>query len=116
MPDARAAALYAAALPADGPHRFRLHAGPPSWSAASRVADMASAGRSPSTRSSASRGPLRLAAERAAADSETLDHSGLGDLRIDTDALAVGQTADLISRRWQDLANRLLPYLPTGVG
>lgn len=29
-----------------------------------------------------------------------LDRSGLGDLRIDTDGLSVGEAADLVGRRW----------------
>jgi hypothetical protein len=101
VPDARAAAVYVGALPAADVTVCRLHAG---------LAELA--------RRITRRGQgfswlqpgdplvgqpeasLRLAAERAAADADALDRSGLGDLRIDTDGLSVGEAADLVSRRW----------------
>ena len=102
VPDARAAAVYAAALPAADLTVCRLHAGPAEL--ARRISRRGQGLSWPEPGDpliGQPEGPLRLAAERAAADAETLDHSGLGDLRIDTDGLAVGQAADLISRRWQ---------------
>jgi hypothetical protein len=41
-----------------------------------------------------------MVAERAAADADALDRSGLGDLSINTDVLSVGEAADLVTRRW----------------
>jgi len=102
VPDARAAAMYVGALPAADVTVCRLHAGP-----AELTRRIARRGQGlswpepgdPLIGQSASR--LRLAAERAAADAEALDRSGLGGFRIDTDGLSVGEAADLVSRRWQ---------------
>jgi adenylylsulfate kinase-like enzyme len=100
--DARAAAVYAAALPAAEVTVCRLHAGPAAL--ARRISRRGQGLSWPEPGDPLIGQPqarLRLAAERAAADAKALDHSGLGDLRIDTDGLAVGEVADLISRSWQ---------------
>ena len=94
--------MYVGALPAADVTVCRLHAGP-----AELTRRIARRGQGlswpepgdPLIGQSASR--LRLAAERAAADAEALDRSGLGGFRIDTDGLSVGEAADLVSRRWQ---------------
>jgi chloramphenicol 3-O-phosphotransferase len=102
VPDARAAAVYAAALPAAGLTVCRLHAGPAEL--ARRISRRGQGLSWPQPGDPLIGQPqarLRLAAERAAADSEALDRSGLGDLRIDTSGLSVGEAADLVSRRWQ---------------
>jgi hypothetical protein len=101
VPDARAAAVYAGALPAARVTVCRLHAGP---------AEL--------TRRIALRGqglwwpqpgdPLigqpaahqRRVAVQSAAEAEALERSGLGDLRIDTDGRTVAEVADLVARRW----------------
>jgi hypothetical protein len=102
VPDARAAAVYAGALPAADVTVCRLHAGPAEL--ARRISRRGQGLSWPQPGNPLIGQPeahLRLAAERAAADAEALDHSGLGDPRIDTDGLSVGEAADLVSRRWQ---------------
>jgi adenylylsulfate kinase-like enzyme len=96
VPDARAAAFYVGALPAADVTVCRLHAGPAEL--ACRISRRGQGLGWPEPGDPLIGQPearLRLAAERAAADAEALDHSGLGDLRIDTDGLSVGEAADL---------------------
>ena len=101
VPDARAAAVYASALPAANLIVCRLHAGPAEL--AHRIS-LRGQGRSwPQPGDPLIRQPeahLRLAAECAAADAEALDRSRLGDLRIDTSGLSVREVADLVRCRW----------------
>jgi hypothetical protein len=100
VPDARAAGAYAGALPAADVTMCRLHAGPAEL--ARRITRRGQGLSWPQPGDPLIGQPeasLRLAAERAAADAEALDHSGLGDLRIDTDGLSVGEAADLVSGR-----------------
>jgi len=100
VPDARAAAVYADALPAARITVCRLHAGPAEL--AHRISLRGQGLSWPQPGDPLIGQPeahLRLVAERAAADAEALDRSGLGDLRIDTDGLSVGEAADLITRR-----------------
>lgn len=102
VPDVRVAAVYAGALPAAELTVCRLHAGPAEL--ARRISRRGKGLSWPEPGDPLIGKPparLRLAAERAAADAEVLDRSGLGDLRIDTDGLSVGDAADLASRRWQ---------------
>jgi hypothetical protein len=99
--DARAAAVYAGALPAADVTVCRLHAG--SAELARRIPRRGQGLGWPQPGDPLIGQPearLRLAAERAAAEAEALDRSGLGDLRIDTDGLSVSEAADLVSRRW----------------
>jgi chloramphenicol 3-O-phosphotransferase len=101
VPDARAAAVYAGALPAADVTVCRLHAGPAEL--ARRITRRGQGLGWPQPGDLLIGQPearLRLLTERAAADAEALDRSGLGDLRIDTDGLSVDEAADLVSRRW----------------
>lgn len=101
VPDIRAAAVYAGALPAADVTVCRLRAGPAEL--ARRITRRGQGLSWPQPGDPLIGQPeahLRLAAERAAADTEALDRSGLGDLRIDTDGLSVGEAADLVSRHW----------------
>ena len=101
VPDAGAASVYTSALPAADVTVCRLHAG-----AAELARRISRRGQGlgwpqpgdPLIGQPAAR--LRQAAERAAADAEALDRSGLGDLRIDTDGLSAAEAADLVIRRW----------------
>jgi hypothetical protein len=101
VPDARAAAVYAGALPASPVTVCRLHAG-----RAELVRRIARRGRGLGWPEPGDpllgqpEGHLRQVAERAAADADALDRAGLGDFRIDTDGLSIGEAADLIIRRW----------------
>ena len=101
VPDARAAAVYAAALPTAGVTVCRLHA-----SAAELAHRISRRGQGLSWPQPGDpligqpEAHLRLVAERAATDADALDRSGLGDLRIDTGGLSVGEAADLVTRRW----------------
>lgn len=101
VPDARAAGVYAGALPAADVTVCRLHAGPAEL--ARRISRRGQGLSWPQPGDPLIAQPeahLRLVAEQAAADADALDRSGLGDLRIDTDGLSVGEAADLITRRW----------------
>jgi hypothetical protein len=101
VPDARAAAVYAGALPAADVTVCRLHAGPAGL--ARRISRRGQGFSWPQPGDPPIGQPearLRLAAERAAAEAEALDRSGLGDLRIDTGGLSVSEAADLVSCRW----------------
>jgi hypothetical protein len=98
VPDARAAAVYAGMLPAARLTVCRLHAGPAEL--AHRISLRAQGLGWPQPGDPLTGQPeahLRLVAERAAADAEALERSGLGDLRIDTDGLSVSEAADLIT-------------------
>ncbi|MBO0816667.1 MAG: AAA family ATPase [Actinobacteria bacterium] len=98
VPDARAAAVYAGTLPAGRLTLCRLHAGPAEL--AHRISLRGQGLGWPQPGDPLTGQPeahLRLAAERAAADAEALERSGLGDLRIDTDGLSVSEAADLIT-------------------
>jgi chloramphenicol 3-O-phosphotransferase len=101
VPDARAAVVYADALPAADVTVCRLHAGPAEL--ARRISRRGRGLGWPQPGDPLIGQPearLRLAAERAAAEAEALDRSGFGDLRIDTDGLSASEVADLVSRRW----------------
>jgi chloramphenicol 3-O-phosphotransferase len=101
VPDDRAAAVYAGALPAADVTVCRLHAG--HGELARRISLRGQGLSWPQPGDPLIGQPeahLRLVAERAAADAEALDRSGLGDLRIDTNGLSVRAAADLITRRW----------------
>jgi hypothetical protein len=101
VPDARAASMYACALPAADVNVCRLHAGPAEL--AHRISRRGKGLSWPQPGDPLIGQPeahLRLAAERAAADADALDRSGLGDLRINTDGLSVGEAANLVTRRW----------------
>jgi hypothetical protein len=101
VPDARAAAVYTAVLPAVGVTICRLHAGPAELAhRISRRGQGLSWPQPGDPLLGQSEAHLRLVAERAATDADALDRSGLGDLRIDTDGLSVGEAADLVTRRW----------------
>jgi len=101
VPDAGAAAVYTAALPVAGVTVCRLHAGHAEL--AHRISRRGQGLSWPQPGDPLIGQPeahLRLVAERAATDADALDRSGLGDLRIDTDGLSVGEAADLVARRW----------------
>jgi hypothetical protein len=101
VPDERAAAVYAGALPAARVTVCRLHAGPAEL--ARRISrrgqgfSWAQPGDplvgQPETR-------LRLVAAQSAAGAAALERSGLGDLRIDTGGRTAAEVADLIALRW----------------
>ena len=102
VPDKRAAAGYAGALPAARVTVCRLHAGPAEL--ARRITR-----RGQGLNSWAQPGDpllgkpearLRLAAAQSAAEAETLERSNLGDLRIDTDGQTIPEVADLIAQHW----------------
>jgi len=101
VPDARAAAVYAGALPRADVTVCRLHAGPAEL--ARRISLRGQGLSWPQPGDPLIGQPeahLRLVAERAAADAEALDRAGLGELRVDTDGLSVSEAADLITDRW----------------
>lgn len=102
VPDKRAAAGYAGALPGARVTVCRLHAGPAEL--ARRITR-----RGQGLNSWAQPGDpllgkpeaqLRLAAAESTAEAETLERSNLGDLRIDTDGRTVPEVADLITQHW----------------
>jgi hypothetical protein len=99
--NARAAAVYAGALPRARVTVCRLHAGPAEL--ARRISLRGQGLSWPQPGDPLIGRPaayLRLVAARAAAQADALDRSGLGDLRVDTDGLSVAEAADLITRRW----------------
>jgi hypothetical protein len=101
VPDERAAAVYAGALPAARVTVCRLHAGPAEL--AHRISRRGQGLSWPQPGDPLIGQPeadLQLAAAEAAAEAEALERSGLGDLRIDTDDRTVAEVADLILRRW----------------
>jgi len=102
VPDKRAAAGYASALPEARVTVCRLHAGPAEL--ARRITR-----RGQGLNSWAQPGDpllnkpeahLRLAAAESAAEAETLERSNLGDLRIDTNDRTVPEVAALIAQHW----------------
>lgn len=98
VPDARAAEVYASMLPAARLTVCRLHADPAEL--AHRISLRGQGLGWPQPGDPLTGQPeahLRLVAERAAADAEALERSGLGDLRIDTGGLSVSEAADLIT-------------------
>ena len=102
VPDERAVAVYASALPAARVTVCRLHAGPAEL--ARRVAlrgQGLSWARPGDPLIGQPEAQLRLVAAKAVAEAEALDRSGLGDLCVGTDGRAVAEVADLIARRWQ---------------
>jgi adenylylsulfate kinase-like enzyme len=108
VPDARTAAVYAGALPAARVTVCRLHAGPAEL--ANRISLRGQGLSWPQPGDPLIGQPeahLRLVAERAAAEADALDRSGLGDLRIDTDGLSAGEVADRITRRWLSACPRV---------
>jgi chloramphenicol 3-O-phosphotransferase len=102
VPDERAAAVYAAALPAARVTVCRLHAGPAEL--ARRISRRRQGLSWPQPGDPLIGQPeaaLRLVAAQSAAEAEALERSGLGDLRIDTDGRTVAEVADLVARQWQ---------------
>jgi len=100
VPDERAAAVYAGALPAARVTVCRLHAGPAEL--ARRISRRGQGLSWPQPGDPLIGQPkahLRLVAAEAAAEAEALERSGLGDLRIDTDGRTVAQVADLVAPR-----------------
>jgi len=101
VPDERAAAVYASALPAAQVTVCRLHAGPAEL--ARRIALRGQGLSWPQPGDPLIGQPaahLRRVAAESATEAEALDRSGLGDLRIDTDGRTVAEVADLVTRRW----------------
>ena len=101
VPDERAAAGYASALPAARVTVCRLHAGPDDL--ARRIALRGQGLSWPEPGDPLIGQPeahLRRVAEQSAAEAEALERSGLGDLRIDTGGRIVAEVADLIAGRW----------------
>jgi hypothetical protein len=101
VPDERAAAVYAGALPAARGTVCRLHAGPAEL--ARRIARRGQGLSWPQPGDPLMGQPearLRLVAAESAAEAEALEHSGLGGLRIDTDGRTVAEVADLVVLRW----------------
>jgi hypothetical protein len=101
VPDERAAAVYASALPAARVTVCRLHAGPAEL--AGRIALRGQGLSWPQPGDPLIGQPeaqLQRVAAEAAAEAAALDRSGLGDLRIDTDGRTVAEVADLVARRW----------------
>ena len=101
MPDEHAAAVYAAALPATRVTVCRLHAGPAEL--ARRISRRGQGLSWPQPGDPLIGQPeahLRLVAAQAAAEAETLERSGLGDLCIDTHGRTAARVADPIARRW----------------
>lgn len=101
VPDQRAAALYAGALPAAGVTLCRLHAGPAELARRISLRGQGLSWPQPGDPLiGQSEAHLRLVAEQSAAEAEELERSGRGDLRIDTDGRTVAEVADQIARRW----------------
>jgi hypothetical protein len=101
VPDERAAAVYAGALPAARVTVCRLHAGPAEL--ARRISRRGQGLSWPQPGDPLIGQPeahLRLVAAEAAAQAEALERSGLGDLCIDTDGRTAAEVADLVARRW----------------
>jgi hypothetical protein len=101
VPDERAAAVYAGALPAARVTVCRLHAG--SAELARRISRRGQGLSWPQPGDPLIGQPeahLRLVAAESAAEAGALERSGLGDLRIDTDGRTAAEVADLIARRW----------------
>jgi hypothetical protein len=97
VPDDRAAALYAGALPAARVTLCRLHASPAEL--ARRISRRGQGLSWPQPGDPLIGQPeahLRL----VAAEAEALERSGLGDLCIDSDGRTVAEVADLVARRW----------------
>jgi hypothetical protein len=103
VPDGRAAAVYAGALPAANVTVCRLHASPAEL--ARRISRRGQGLSWPQPGDPLIGQPqahLDLVAARSAADAEALERAGLGDLCIDTDGRTVAQVAHLLARRWGD--------------
>jgi adenylylsulfate kinase-like enzyme len=101
VPDERAAAVYAGALPAARVTVCRLHAGPAEL--ARRISRRGEGLSWPQPGDPLIGQPeahLRLVAAQSAAEAGALERSGLGDLRIDTDGRTAAEVADLVARRW----------------
>jgi hypothetical protein len=101
VPDERAAAVYAGALPAARVTVCRLHAGPAEL--ARRILRRGQGLSWPQPGDPLIGQPvahLRLVAAQSAAEAAALERSGLGDLRIDTDGRTIAEVADLVVRRW----------------
>jgi hypothetical protein len=101
VPDERAAAVYADALPAARVTVCRLHAGPAEL--ARRISRRGQCLSWPQPGDPLIGQPeahLRLVAAESAAEAAALERSGLGDLRIDTDGRTPAEVADLVARRW----------------
>lgn len=101
VPDERAVAVYAGALPAAHLTVCRLPAGPAELA---RRISLRGQGRSwPQPGDPLVGQPeahLRLVAARSAAEAAALERAGLGDLCVDTDGRTVAEIADLIAQRW----------------
>ena len=102
VPDKRAAAGYAGALPGARVTVCRLHAGPAELARriTCRGQGLNSWAQPGDPLLSKPEAHLRLAAAESAAEAETLERSNLGDLRIDTDDRTVTEVADLIAQHW----------------
>lgn len=101
VPDERAAAGYAAALPAARVTVCRLHAGPAEL--ARRIVLRGQGLSWPQPGDPLAGQPdahLRQAAAESAAEAEALARAGLGDLCVHTDGRTVGEVVDLIAQRW----------------
>ena len=101
VPDERAAAGYASALPAARVTVCRLHAGPAEL--ARRITLRGQGLSWPQPGDPLVGQPeahLRRVAAEAAAEAAALERSGLGDLRIDTDGRTVAEVAGLVARHW----------------
>jgi adenylylsulfate kinase-like enzyme len=101
VPDERAAAVYADALPAARVTVCRLHASPAEL--ARRISRRGQGLSWPQPGDPLIGQPeahLRLVAAESAAEARALERSGLGDLRIDTDGRSAAEVADLVARRW----------------
>jgi hypothetical protein len=100
VPDERAAAGYAGALPAARVTVCRLHAGPAEL--ARRISHRGQGLSWPQPGDPLIAQPeaqLRLVAAQSAAEAAALERSGLGDLRIDTDGETAAGVAGLVARR-----------------
>ena len=101
VPDERAAAGYAGALPAARVTVCRLHAGPAEL--ARRISRRGQGLSWPQPGDPLIGQPpahLRLVAAQSAAEAKALERSGLGDLRINTDGRTVAEVADQIAHHW----------------
>lgn len=102
VPDERAAASYADVLPAARITLCRLHADP---AALAHRISLRGQGRNSWPQPGdpligLPEDQLRLVAAAAVGEADTLERSGLGDLRIDTSARTSAEVTDLIARHW----------------
>ena len=101
VPDERAAAGYAGALPAARVTVCRLHAGPAELARRVSLRGQGLSWARPGDPLTGQPKPyLRQVAARSAAEAEALERSGLGDFRVDTDGRTVAEVAYLVARSW----------------